>query len=88
MHQHDALSAVASLLQHRLDRAHIRTLANRIHTGVVRRRCARQEVTDGRAVQALLVAHHRGHHLHLVDRGKNGAAHTFIRGWTLQPVRP
>ena len=88
MHQHDTLAAIAGLFQHRLDRVRIWALTHGVHAGIVRRWCARQEVADGRAVQALLLAHHRGHHLDLIYRRKNGAAHAFIGGWALQTVRP
>ena len=88
MDQHDTLAAIAGLLQHRLDGVCIRALAHRVHAGIVRRWCVREEETDGRAVQALLLAHHRRHHLDLIDRRKNGAAHSFIGGWALQTVRP
>jgi len=83
MHQHDTLAAIAGLLQHRLDGVCIRALAHRVHAGIVRRWSAGQEVADRRAVQALLLAHHRRHHLDLLDRRKNGAAHAFIGGRAL-----
>ena len=88
MHQHDALATIAGLLQHRLDRVRIRALTHRVHAGIVRRWRAGEEVADGRAVQALLLAHHRGHHFDLVDRSKDGAAHAFGGGWALQAIRP